>query len=229
MQLTTFRVFNFDADGTLFDTTQAKAKAFVKIWCQVFGSSEEEVMTSYLYRVTHREPGVTTEIFFNQMGIEFLGHALSHEKFTELETAFTQLLKQSLPGLLMIDGAPELLKDLHAAGATMVISTMALHDEITARMNAVPDVAQCFAAIRGGNGLFVKGQPHMQKLIEIAGCEPAEVLVVGDEPKDFVVARDAGTKVALVAQTHDYGVLAALKPDILVRTIAELRPFLLLS
>ena len=51
--------------------------------------------------------------------------------------------------------------------------------------------------------------------------------MVGDEPQDLFLAREAGVKIALVAQTRNMDELEQLKPDILVHTLPELRTHIL--
>ena len=222
-----YPVISFDVDGTVFVTTKAKAENFTKIWCKAFGSPFDKVRASYIARVNNRKPGTNTKAFFNLMADEFLGRSLPDEEFNVLEHKFTELNKQTLPGLPPVDGAYELLEDLNAGGAIMALSTMAQHEELMSRMRADERLTRYFVGTWGGDGAFIKGRPHLERLAQIAGCKLSDILLVGDEPFDHQQARDVGAKVALVAQTHSYAQLESLNPEMLVPTFAELRPYLL--
>lgn len=211
----------FDVDGTLTMSLGAKVENAGKLLSKQYSVSASAVEAAY-----RKHSGVPRRLLFQMIAEDVLGRPLTDEEFHALSQKFTKLNVEVLKGLPFVGGAVELLRDLHAAGVKMALSTSAAPEEVHARFMGRRE-SRFFAALMGSFGDFHKGLPHFEHFSRITGCPISEVLMVGDESPDLKLAREAGANVALVAQTCARSELALLGPDILVDFFSELRPHLL--
>ena len=154
-----------------------------------------------------------------------MGKTISDKDYQFLSDRFTERNIRTLVSVPLVEGAESLIEDL-LKKAYVAISSSAEIEEVKERLANRRDCSR-FKIILGSHGSFHKGFPHLEYISKITGHLIEEMLMVGDEPSDFHLAREAGAKIALVAQTHAIGELAVLQPDILAPTLAELRPYLL--
>jgi phosphoglycolate phosphatase-like HAD superfamily hydrolase len=210
----------FDLDGTIVDSLGTKVQTAGLLWKDVFGVSAEEVEAAYL-----RYSGIPRRELFDKIAETVLICPLPDEVFGYLSEEFTRRNIAALRECPLVAGAEELLLDLAGAGVYLAVSSSAEPTEVNARLKGMHD--HLFKAVLGSLGSFSKGRPHVRYLAGAAQCPREKILMVGDEPPDLHLAREAGVKVALVAQTRPFEELGLLFPEILVRTLADLRPYVL--
>ncbi len=81
-----------------------------------------------------------------------------------------------------------------------------------------------FAVIAGGDSAPAKkpDRRHLDFVLARLGVGPREAVMVGDNEHDLAVARAAGVKVILVTYGYSREPVAALRPDALIDSMAEL-------
>jgi pyrophosphatase PpaX len=130
-----------------------------------------------------------------------------------------------------VDGIPELLDDLHAAGARTGVVSSKKADTVLLGLRAV-GLADRIDVLAGQEETALH-KPHPDPLLYAAeqlGAEPGQCVYVGDATVDVEAARAAG--MAAIAVTWGAGLVPLLEaagPDELVHDTTELRAALLTS
>lgn len=216
-----YKAILFDLDGTLTGLSlDRKIENAGMLFASKFRVNPQAIERAYR---THS--GIPRRQLFEQIAKDVMGRSLSESEFRLLSEEFTRRNIRALRELPFVEGASALLGDLAAAGVFLAVSSSADPVEVNGRLAGLHD--RLFDEIMGSHREFQKGRAHIEYIAECAGCAPREMLMVGDEPPDLYLAREAGAKVALVAQTRPLAELAALLPDILVLTLADLRQYVL--
>ncbi len=210
----------FNLDGTLTLSLDVKVENAGRIWSERYSVSPETVQIAY-----RKYSGIPRERLFQSIAKEVLNRQISNEEYRLLSDEFTKRNNDVLYHYPFVDGAEALLSNLDRAGVKMMVSSSAEPAEVEARLDGMRE-SSFFTVILGSHGEFHKGQPHLERFAELVGYPVSEILMIGDEPNDLKLARKAGAKIALVAQTRSISELEPLKPDILTGTLEELRSFL---
>ena len=175
----------FDLDGTLVDTVYAH----VFSWQRALA---DEGMDIPGWRI-HRRIGMSGGLFTRAVGRE-LGHDLSDEQASELQTRHDELFRELLPpdARRPLPGAKELLHDLRDQGITHGIATSGGRPGIDASLEAL-EVPDDMVVVNRGDVARAKPEPDL--FIECARrlhMPRTECYVVGDAVWDLLAARRAG-------------------------------------
>ena len=169
-----------------------------------------------------------------QLCAQALGYAEVEDAPPELLSQMYELFCREYPNCWQGDytrpyvGIPELLAELHAAGARLAVLSNKPH-EVTLPMVRALFPEPLIEPVWGYTGRFPR-KPAPDALLHIAEgwqTPPEELVLVGDSPFDAQTARNAGSSLVLVdwgyANQVDLGALGAP----LARSVAELRELLL--
>jgi phosphoglycolate phosphatase-like HAD superfamily hydrolase len=124
-------------------------------------------------------------------------------------------------------GIPALLTDLKARGVRLALVTG--KGEISALMSLKRyGMDFAFENIETGDPNGPRKAECIQKILTRWQIAPAEAVYVGDAPTDVTAAREAGVGMigAGWAPTTDLDLLAAQHPDVLLKTVDELKEWL---
>ena len=103
-------------------------------------------------------------------------------------------------------GVKEGVEQLHAAGLRLACITNKPTEHATALLHML-GIGQYFSFVHGGDR-FERRKPDPMPLVETArmlGCEPVQVLMIGDSANDSQAAHGAGCPVVLVRYGYNHG------------------------
>jgi len=202
----------FDADGTLFDTTELIHRCFVYSLGKY--ASREITRADIIAGI-----GLTLRMQFEQ----HLG-PLNDEQFDAIQADHMQYQMSIYRDFLApCPGVPEAIAKLHASGRTLAI--------VTSRKIAS---LSCFLRETGIYDYFSviitpdetdNHKPHPEpalKALELLDAAPAASLFVGDAPFDIECGRRAGIDTALVAWSHHRPEHLPLKPTYVIKSMLDL-------
>lgn len=177
------RALIFDLDGTLVDTVYAHVFA----WQCAFAEAN---MAIDGWRI-HRRIGMSGGLFTRAAGRE-LGHDLSPEEVTVLQTRHGELFAQLLPNRRPLPGAVELLRFLRDNKIVFGIATSGNRPEINASLDVL-EIDPEVLVIERGDVMRAKPEPDLflacqQRL----GVRVEDCYVVGDAVWDLLASRRAG-------------------------------------
>ena len=171
----------FDIDGTLVDSNYLHVEA----WSHAFADAGLAVDQ---WRV-HRRIGMDSERLLEELVPDASAEAI--EKATTLNSRYYEEL---LPRLRAFDGARELLAELAARGATVVLATSAPDNELE-QLRALLDVEDSIAHVTSAGDVdTAKPEPDILLVaLEKAGADAATSFMIGDSVWDMVASGRAGT------------------------------------
>ena len=103
-------------------------------------------------------------------------------------------------------GVKEGVEQLHAAGLRLACITNKPTEHAIALLHML-GIGQYFSFVHGGDR-FERRKPDPMPLVETArmlGCEPVQVLMIGDSANDSQAAHGAGCPVVLVRYGYNHG------------------------
>jgi phosphoglycolate phosphatase len=128
---------------------------------------------------------------------------------------------------VLFAGVREMLAELHAAGYLLAVATGKSRRGLDHALEQTA-LAGLFHATRTADEALSK--PHPQMLLDILadlGVRPESALMIGDSIYDLQMAANAGSAaVAVLTGAHSLDELAALRPGICLRTVADLSAWL---
>lgn len=184
MQSPILKAALIDIDGTLLDSNDAHAHA----WIEVFRRHRREVSYEKVRPLIGKGGDKLLEELFGFDDETPEGKEMSEER-REL------LARDFLPQLKPTRGARALLERLHANGLKLVIATSAGGEELKdllrqARIEDLIDMASSSSDAEGS-----KPDPDIVvAALDKAGVEAHEALMLGDTPYDIQAARSAGVE-----------------------------------
>jgi HAD superfamily hydrolase (TIGR01509 family) len=207
----------FDLDGTLVDTVYAH----IFSWQRALA---DEGMDIPGWRI-HRRIGMSGGLFTRAVGRE-LGHDLSDEQASELQTRHDELFRELLPpdARRPLPGAKELLKDLRDQRITHGIATSGGRPGIDASLEAL-EVPDDMVVVHRGDVARAKPEPDLfNECARRLHVPRAECYVVGDAVWDLLAARRAGMlSIGLLSGGYGADELQAAGAFRTYRDTAELR------
>jgi phosphoglycolate phosphatase len=219
--MTTSRRFDlivFDWDGTLFDSTALIATCIQQA-CQDLGVAV---------------PSRAEAAYVIGLGLnDALAHAapgLAPERYPELARRYRHHYFADEHGVTLFDGVAELLVELKARQHWLAVATGKSRLGLNSALQS-SELGHLFDATRTADE--TAGKPHPRMLLELIsefGVDAERTLMIGDTTHDLQLAANAGTAAIGVAYgAHAAEALQALAPLAVVRSVAELRDFLLQS
>lgn len=203
----------FDLDGTLANSIDL----ILASYAHAFGAVTGRRITS-----DEARPWIG-ETLAQTFGREAPGHV------ADLEAAYRVYYEAHIGDVTGYPGAPELLADLRAAGATMGVVTAKRRPaaEMTMRRAGVAGLIDLIGTMEDA----VAHKPDPEPLLVAArklGADLDDCVYVGDAVYDIQAARAAGMAVAAVTWgAGEASELLALKPDVSASRMDELREELL--
>jgi phosphoglycolate phosphatase len=210
-----YRLLAFDWDGTLVDSTALIAGALQQA-CRDLGLSvPPDDAARHVIGLGHAD------------AIRHLAPALDpamHTRFSERYSVHYLAGDAAIP---LFEGVREMLAELLDRGFLLGIATGKSRRGL-ARALAQHGLAHHFAASRCADEGLPKPHPDMLlALMDQAGVEPDETLMIGDTTHDLALAKSAGVGAVAVAYgAHASEGLVEMAPLATVHSIAELRAWL---
>ncbi len=175
----------FDVDGTLIDTVDLHAKAWV------------EALQHFGIRSTFEDMRLQIGKGGDQVLLGLLPPAELERKGEEIQEFRSDLFKRKyLPEARAFPAVRELFERIRASGQRIVLASSGKADEV-ARYKEVAGIADLIdAATSSDDAERSKPFPDIFEaaLKQLPGLEPGDVVVVGDTPYDAEAARTAGMK-----------------------------------
>ena len=172
----------FDIDGTLVDSNDAHARA----WVEAFAEEGHQVA----YDRVRRLIGMGGD----KLIPEVLGISKDSPQGEELSTRRATIFRERyLPTLRAFDAAGELLRRLRARGLVLVVATSAKEEEMQPLL-ALTGAADAFAE-RTSSDDVERSKPDpdvVQEALTKIGRAAAETVMIGDTPYDLEAASRAG-------------------------------------
>ena len=190
--MTTQQAVIFDVDGVLVDSYEAHYESW-QLACRQRGleMTTDEVVATF---------GRTSrEIIVHLWGGQYATAAAVAKLDNLKEAYFRELLQRDFPAM---DGAAELIRDLHQAGFRLAVGSSGPPDNVS----LVLDRLGCRSYFHGiVTGVDVKrGKPDPQVFLlgaERAGVAPPHCVVIEDAPVGVAAAHAAGMKCIAIAST----------------------------
>lgn len=172
----------FDIDGTLIDSNDAHARA----WLQALAEQNFEFSYDRVYHLIGKGGDKVIPELTGQSADSSLGKQLS-AKHTQIFNNFY------LPLLRPTAGAHDLLKFLRDKGFRLVVATSANPQELQ-KLLKVAKITEYFdEETSKGDAEASKPSPDIiQAALDKAGLAADEVIMVGDTPYDIEAAKNAG-------------------------------------
>lgn len=194
------RAVILDVDGTLIDTNDAHAHAWVEV-CHEFGhdvpfGKVREMIGMGGDRVL---PGLTGLLEESEVGQEMK------------ERRGTIFRERYLPSCQPFPCARELLERFRDDGLQLVVATSASKDDMAALLEAAGVADLVDAKTSSSDADNSKPSPDIvQAALQNAGCDPSEAIMLGDTPYDVEASGRAGVRcVALRCGGWDDDALSA--------------------
>jgi HAD superfamily hydrolase (TIGR01509 family) len=180
-----FRAVLFDIDGTLVDSNDAHAHA----WVEAFA---EQGITVDFAKV-RRSIGMGGD----KLMLAVAGISEDSPEGKRISTRRSEIFKTKyLPSLKPFPGARELVAALKSRGFTVVAASSAKKDELRALLAVVGAETLLDAATSSDDAEESKPDPDIiHAALEQARCEAAEAVMIGDTPYDVEAATRAGVRV----------------------------------
>lgn len=178
------RTILLDVDGTLVDSNDAHADAWV------------EALDELGYRVTFAR----IRKLIGKGADKLLPEAVGVDKETSRGKVIAEhrsqlFMRKYLPTLVAFPGARELLHRLRSDGFMLVVATSAQKDEMKAllRVAGLDDLIDEAASAKDANAS--KPDPDIiLAALQRAGCRPDEAIMLGDTPYDVQAAARASVR-----------------------------------
>ncbi|UPQ88189.1 phosphoglycolate phosphatase [Vibrio sinaloensis] len=218
--MSNIKLIAFDLDGTLLDSVPDLAIAADQA-AQALGypAVSEQQVRDYV--------GNGADVLIGRSLSRSLtvDPSLSAELLTKARELFDDYYEQSGHKLShLYPAVKETLAELHQAGFTLALVT-------NKPSKFVPDVLakhgidHYFSDVIGGD-TFAEKKPNpmaLNWLLDKHGCQPSEMLMVGDSSNDIKAAKNAGCRSFGLTYGYNHGEpIADSKPDFVADSIAEL-------
>jgi HAD superfamily hydrolase (TIGR01509 family) len=176
-----------DIDGTLVDTNYQHALAWYRAFCDCG-------VTLPVWRI-HRHIGMGGD----QLVGALCGEDFDREKGDAVRDAETAHYATMIGDVRPMEGARELVVDLHDAGQTVVLASSAKPEEVDHYLGLLDARELADAWTTSGDVSATKPAPDLVKAaLERAGCPADEAVLIGDSPWDVEAAKRAGVTTVAV-------------------------------
>ncbi|MBW3560670.1 MAG: HAD family hydrolase [Proteobacteria bacterium] len=180
----TLKAVIFDVDGTLIDSNDQHALA----WLKTFRRFGREARFEDIRAQIGKGGDQLMPVFLSPQDIEAEGEAMSQFRVELFKREF-------LPGLQPFPGVRELFQRIRADGREIVLASSASGQEL-ARYKEIADVADLLdGATSSDDAEHSKPEPDIfLAALQRVGVQPDEALVIGDTPYDAQAADKAGVR-----------------------------------
>lgn len=177
-----------DIDGTLIDSNDAHARAWVDA-TQEFG-----------YEVAFEQVRPLIGMGGGKLLQAVTGLRDSEPEGGKLKKRAGEIFRERyLPGIEPTPGARALLQRLEADGIRRIVATSASPDDVAALLKQAGVLDLVEKATSSGDVDQSKPAPDIvEAALEQAGCQPRQALMLGDTPYDIDAASKAGVAIIVV-------------------------------
>jgi phosphoglycolate phosphatase-like HAD superfamily hydrolase len=180
--MTKIQAVILDVDGTLVDSNEAHAQAWV------------DTFTAFGYDISFEQVRPLIGMGSDQLLPKLLGLDKESEEGRQLSERRSEIFKTHyLPGLEAFPDVPELLNQILNEGLELVVASSAKEDEL-AQLLKIAGVDELIPVKTSADDAKAsKPAPDIvQVALDKAGFEPGEVLMLADTPYDLEAATRAG-------------------------------------
>ena len=173
----------FDCDGVILESVPVKTRAFARI-AEPFGSAAMNRLVAY-----HKaHGGVSRYKKFEWLYREVLGREITQEELEYLGRRYAEIAFDEICRCELVPGVEDVLKRWKGR-VPMYVCSGAPHAELNIILNA-RGLNQYFAGIYGSPPAKAT---LLGSIIDLAGTDPATVVMVGDSVTDLDAAKAVGT------------------------------------
>ena len=180
--MTALRAAILDIDGTLIDTNDAHAHAWVDV-CAEFG-----------VEVPFGKVRPLIGMGGDKVLPQLTGDEEDSERGKEIKERRGEIFQERyLPSCRPFPQARELLQRMRDQGLTLVVATSASKDDMAALLKKIGVEDLIEARTSSSDAEASKPEPDIvEAALEQAGCQPDEAIMLGDTPYDIESAGRAG-------------------------------------
>lgn len=195
-----YELLIFDWDGTLMDSTRMIARSLQRA-CGDVGiavPSERDALfvigLNMVDTLKHVAPGI------DEAGVRRLTERYRHHFLADENE------------ILLFDGIPEMLAELHGSGRRLAVATGKARPGLERQLDST-GLRKWFEATRCADEGFAKPHPGMLlALLDTTGVEAARALMVGDTTHDLELAANAGVDAVAVTYGAHHDELLDTRP-----------------
>ncbi len=204
----------FDLDGTLVDSFDAHVEA----WQRMSQAHDVPVTLAQFERHFGRRNDHMLREVWAEAGKGPLDDARVADLDREKEARYREIVEARFP---VMDGGPELLAALHAAGWRLGVGSSAPPENVGLALRGLGAAARFDAIVTGSDVRVGKPDPECFLLAASRlGVEPRRCVVFEDAPAGITAAKSAGMRcVALTSKGHRPELQRAA--DLVVRSLRE--------
>jgi len=182
--VTALRAAILDIDGTLIDTNDAHAHAWVDV-CAEFG-----------IQVPFGKIRPLIGMGGDKVLPQLTGDDEESERGKKIKERRGEIFQDRyLPSCRPFPQAKELLQRMRDQGLTLVVATSASKDDMAALLKTIGVEDLIDARTSSSDAAESKPEPDIiEAALEQAGCAPEEAIMLGDTPYDIEAAGRAGVK-----------------------------------
>jgi phosphoglycolate phosphatase len=204
--LPAYKLAIFDFDGTLGDTMG---------W---FLDTSDAMAEKFGYRKIDRSQLDTLRTMSARDLMKL--QKLPALKVPMIAAHFQKLMTEDAGSIRMFEGAPQMLRDLHAAGVKLAV--VSSNSEENIRIVLGEEICGLVTLFACGASVFGKAS-KFKRVLKTLGVKPGEAISIGDEIRDIDSAREAGLAAGVVCWGYTAPeALKAQKPDHVFETMDEI-------
>lgn len=201
-----YQLLIFDFDGTLADSFPLFVRSFNIVATQYGIEPMNQAELDQLRTLGSRQ--LMQKLRISTWKVPLVAHSVR------------RLMTRGISEVQLVDGIPDLLRRAVEAGKQVAI--VSSNSETNVRRVLGTELASLIGCYQCGTGIFGKASAFRQ-VMRRCGANPAEVLCIGDEIRDYEAARSEGLAFGGVSwgytQPHT---LRALPNALFFDTVAEL-------